>query len=408
MAQKQGRKGGQGGDAAPEAQAAALVSKVRAGMGDVSSQYVTVYSDEDVERATGLLSILGADGKAAAARVPTVEPATWLAIFRGMLRVRLLDEQLMARQRAGRLGFYADGRGQEATTVAPVAALDPEDWIVPSHREAGAALFRGLSLRSYVAQVLGAAGDLAKGRQLASHPATPRALRVVPASGNATQLPQAAGIGWAARIKGDKTVVLAYLGEGATSAEDFHTGLNFAAVYRTPVVFVCANNGWATSTPAAQQTASATFAIKALAYGMPGVRVDGNDAFAVYAATREAVDRARRGEGPTFIEAVTYRLSGHSSDDEPERYRDAREVETWAGKEPLLRLRSWLRQSRLLTEEAERTLTAELDAEIREAIAAAESTPPPARRTLIEDVTAQPSLALEEQLADLERVRSRA
>lgn len=383
-------------------------SKIRAGMGDVTSEQVTVYSDADVERATGLLSILGPDGKAPAARVPRAEPATWLAIYRAMLRVRLMDERLMALQREGRLELYADGRGQEATIIAPVAALDPEiDWLAPSHREAGAALFRGLPLRSYLGQVLGNAHDLAKGRQTPAHPATPRALRVVPASGNATQLPQAAGIGWAARIKGDKTVVLAYLGEGATSAEDFHTGINFAAVYRTPVVFVCANNGWALSTPAARQSASATFAVKALAYGLPGVRVDGNDVFAVFSAAREAVDRARRGEGPTFIEAVTYRLSGHNSADEPDRYRDAREVESWAAKDPLPRFRTWLREAGLLNEGAERALVGELETEIRAAIAAETNQPALARRTLIEDVLARPLPALEEQLAELERVRSR-
>jgi pyruvate dehydrogenase E1 component alpha subunit len=381
--------------------------KIRAGMGDVVSEQIAVYSDADVARATGLLSILGPDGKADAARVPRAEPATWLALYRGMLRVRMLDERLMALQRQGRIGFYADGRGQEATTVAPVAALEADDWIVPSHREAGAALYRGLSLRSYVAQVLGNGNDIGKGRRDPAHPATPRALRVLPASGcSATQLPQAAGIGWAARIKGDKIVVLAYLGEGATSAEDFHTGINFAAVYRAPVVFVCANNGWATSTPAARQSASPTFAIKALAYGLPGVRVDGNDVFAVTAATREAVERARRGDGPTLIEAVTYRLSAHSSSDEPERYRDAGEVESRTAEEPLLRFGAWLRNARLLDDARERALVAELDAEIRDAIAAEEKQPPLARRSLIEDVTVQPSAALEEQLADLERVRA--
>ena len=381
--------------------------KIRAGMGDVVSEQVTVYSDADVERATGLLSILGVDGKADPARVPKAEPATWLALYRGMLRVRMVDDRLMALQRQGRIGFHADGRGQEATTVAPVAALDPEDWIVPSHRESGAALYRGLSLRSYIAQALGNAHDIGKGRRIPAHPATPRALRVLPASAcSATQLPQATGIAWAARIKGDKTVVLAYLGEGATSAEDFHTGINFAAVYRAPVVFVCANNGWATSTPAARQSASVTFAIKALAYGIPGVRVDGNDVFAVTAASREAVERARRGDGPTLIEAVTYRLGPHDSSDEPDRYRAAGEVEARAAEEPLLRFGAWLRANRMLDDTRERALLAELDTEIREAIAAEENQPALTRRTLIEDVLAQPSTALEEQLAELERVRA--
>jgi TPP-dependent pyruvate/acetoin dehydrogenase alpha subunit len=314
----------------------------------------------------------------------------------------------MTLQRQGRVGFYAEARGHEATVIAPAAALGPDDWIVPSHREGGAALFRGLPLAAYVAQVFGNGNDIGKGRQMPVHPASPRSLRFLPMSSCvATQLPQATGIAWAAKIKRDPIVVLAYLGEGATSAEDFHTGLNFAAVYGAPVVFVCVNNGWAVSTPAAAQSASETFAVKALAYGIPGVRVDGNDTFAVYAAAREAVDRARRGDGPTLIEAVTYRLGAHSSSDDPSRYRDPAETEAWAAKEPLPRLAAWLRATGVLDQSRQEALAAQIEREVREAIAAEEPAAPPGRRTLIEDVYARPLPALAEQLADLERVRSR-
>jgi pyruvate dehydrogenase E1 component alpha subunit len=385
----------------------AVPSKVRAGMGDLTSEFVEIYTDLDYQRATGLLSILGPDGRADIARVPRLEPATLLAMYRAMLRIRLLDQRLLTMQRQGRIGFYAEARGQEATVIAPCAALDPGDWIVPSHREGGAALYRGLPLRSYVAQVFGNANDIGKGRQMPVHPATPRELRVLPISSCvATQLPQATGIAWAARIKGDKTVVLAYLGEGATSAEDFHTGVNFAAVFKAPVVFVCVNNGWAVSTPAAAQSGSETFALKALAYGIPGVRLDGNDTFAIYAAAREAIDRARSGAGPTLIEAVTYRLGAHSSSDDAERYRDAAEVAAWTAKEPLIRFRSWLHGGGLLDEARDRALVAEIEHEIREAIDAEEAIPAPPRRSLIDDVYARPPSTLEQQLAELERVRS--
>ncbi|MES1165344.1 MAG: thiamine pyrophosphate-dependent enzyme [Verrucomicrobiota bacterium] len=387
--------------------ASKIPSKVRAGMGDMAAEFVEVWSDEDHRRATGLLSILKSDGAADPRAVPAAPPGTWLAIYRGMLRVRMLDERLLTMQRQGRVGFYAEARGQEAATVAPVAVLQPNDWIVPSHREAGAALYRGLSLRSYVAQVFGNGNDVGKGRQMPVHPATPRELRILPISSCvATQLPQATGIAWAARIKGDKTMVLAYLGEGATSAEDFHTGVNFAAVFKAPVVFVCVNNGWAVSTSAAAQSASETFAVKALAYGMPGVRVDGNDAFAVYAAVTEAAARARRGDGPTLIEAVTYRLGAHSSSDDPDRYRDPAETARWAGEEPLIRLRAWLRAAGELSDSDDRALAADIDAEIRAAIAAEENVPPPARRTMIDDVYLHPLPSLQEQLDDLERVRA--
>jgi pyruvate dehydrogenase E1 component alpha subunit len=384
------------------------VSKLRAGMGDVTAETVEVWSDSDFARATGLLSILAPDGRAPADRVPAgIGADAWLGIHRGMRLIRLLDERMIKLQREGRIGFYAEARGQEASVIAPMAALEAEDWVVPAHREGGAALFRGLPLATYIAQLFGNGHDIGKGRQMPVNAATPRALRFLPASWcPATQLPQATGLAWAAKIKRDRTVVLAYLGEGATSAEDFHTGLNFAAVFRVPAVFVCVNNGWALSTPASAQSASETFAVKALAYGMPGVRVDGNDVFALYAATREAVDRARAGGGPTLIEAVTYRLGAHGTSDDPHRYRDEAEVATWAARDPLARLETWLAAAGILEEGARRRTEAELTEQIRAAIEAEEAVPAPARRSLIEDVYVHPPAALEEQLADLERVRA--
>jgi len=222
----------------------------------------------------------------------------------------------------------------------------------------------------------------------------------------ATQLPQATGLAWAAKIKKDKTVVLAYLGEGATSAEDFHTGVNFAAVFKVPAVFLCVNNGWAGATPAAAQSASETFAVKALAYGIPGVRVDGNDVFALYAATREAVDRARSGDGPTLIEAVTYRLGGHNAADDARRYRSEDEVATWTARDPLKRLGLWLKTAGQLDDAKLRALDDELNSAIRAAITAEEKVPPPALRSLIEDVYVHPPATLEDQLGELERVRA--
>jgi pyruvate dehydrogenase E1 component alpha subunit/2-oxoisovalerate dehydrogenase E1 component alpha subunit len=239
------------------------------------------------------------------------------------------------------------------------------------------------------------------------HVATPRSLNfLTPSSCVATQLPHATGIAWAAKKRGKPIVVLAYLGEGATSAEDFHAGLNFAAVYRTPVVFLCENNQWAISTPASQQTASVTFAVKALAYGMPGVRVDGNDALVVYAATKEAVDRARGGGGPTLIEAVTFRMGPHSTSDDPARYRQESALGEWTRKDPLSRLRTWLATENILDGQAEAALRETIDRELQEAIAAEESVGPPARESLFTDVYAQPTAALQEQQTELLRLRT--
>jgi len=384
----------------------AVREKVRAGMGDMTSELVEVWSDADHARATGLWTILDAEGRADKAQIPALPASDWLRIYREMRLVRLLDERMSALQREGRLSFYADARGQEATVAAPLAALEKSDWIVPAHREAGAALLRGLPLQAFVAQQLGNAHDLGKGRQMPAHPVTPRELRVLPMSWcAATQLPQATGLAWAAKIKKDKTVVLAYLGEGATSAEDFHTGVNFAAVFNVPAVFLCVNNGWAGATPASEQSASETFAVKALAYGLPGVRVDGNDVFALYAATREAVDRARRGDGPTLIEAVTYRLGGHNAADDGRRYRSEEEVATWTAREPMKRLALWLKAAGQLDDAKARALDDELNASIRAAVTAEEKVPAPALRSLIEDVYVAPPATLEAQLAELERVR---
>jgi pyruvate dehydrogenase E1 component alpha subunit/2-oxoisovalerate dehydrogenase E1 component alpha subunit len=383
----------------------APTSKIRAGMGDVESDFVEVWSDEDHARATGLLAILGEDGMADARAVPALDAAALREIYRGMVRIRILDERLLALQRQGRIGFYAEARGQEAAVIGAVAAMLPDDFVVPAHRELGAVLYRGLPLRSFVAQLFGNANDIARGRQMPVHPGAPRALNYLPPSSCvATQLPQATGIAWAAKILKKKTVVLGYLGEGGTSAEDFHAGVNFAAVYGAPVVFLCQNNQWAISTPAVAQSASETFAIKALAYGMPGVRVDGNDVFAVYAATRAAVDRARAGGGPTLIEAVTYRLGAHSTSDDPARYRPDQTAE-WTRKDPITRFRTWLLAAGVVDEAADAALRAQIEDELRAAIAAEENVGPPPVESLIEDVFAEPTTALREQLADLQRIR---
>jgi pyruvate dehydrogenase E1 component alpha subunit len=385
----------------------AASKKIRAGMGDIDADFVEVWSDEDYRRATGLLTILGEDGIADPKAVPALDAAALREMYAGMVRIRLVDERLMALQRQGRIGFYAEARGQEASVIGSVAAMAPDDFVVPAHREIGAALYRGLPLRTFMAQLFGNDNDVSRGRQMPVHPGAPRALNYLPPSSCvATQLPQATGIAWAAKLLKKQTVVIGYLGEGATSAEDFHAGVNFAAVYRTPVVFLCQNNQWAISTPARAQSASETFAVKALAYGMPGVRVDGNDIFAVYAATREAVDRARRGDGPTLIETVTYRMGAHSTSDDPARYREDLSGE-WTRKDPISRFRVWLRGAKLLDDKADAELHQSIEHEVKEAIAAEESVGPPPLDSLIEDVFAEPTAALREQLADLKRIRAK-
>jgi pyruvate dehydrogenase E1 component alpha subunit/2-oxoisovalerate dehydrogenase E1 component alpha subunit len=381
------------------------LDKIRAGMGDVESPSVEVWSDADEARATGLLQVLAPDGKPVGA-VPKLDPTFLRELHRGMLRARVLDEKMPLLQRQGRIAFYAEARGQEAAVIGAVAAMTPADYVVPAHRELGAALYRGLPLATVVAQLYGNAHDIGRGRQMPVHPSAPRALNFIPPSSCvATQLPHAAGLAWAAKMRKDPVVVLAYLGEGATSAEDFHSGVNFAAVYHVPAVFVCENNQWAISTPASRQTASRTFAIKALAYGMPGVRVDGNDVLAVHAAVSEAAARARAGGGPTLIEAVTYRMAAHSTSDSAS-YRPEGEEAGWSDKDPLRRFGAWLAETGVLDDAAVAAQRTAIEAEIAAAVEAEERVGPPPLRSLIENVYSRPSAALEEQLADLERVRA--
>ena len=352
--------------------------------------------------AIALGRILDEKGIADPQLVPPLPAREWLRIYAGMLTIRIMDERLFAMQRQGRIGFYGEARGQEAAVIGSAAALDKDDWVLPALREAGAGIFRGLPMRSYVAQIFGNANDPGMGHQLPCHPGTRASHYVTMSSCIATQLPHAMGMAWAARLKKDPVVVLGYMGDGATSEADFHVGLNFAGVHKAPVVFVCQNNQWGISTPVSTQTASQTLAVKAYAYGIPGVRVDGNDVFAVYAATERAVDRARAGDGPTLIEALTYRVGPHSTSDDPSRYRDERITEEWLKRDPLIRFRLWLTAQGLLTEERDGALRGAIDTEVREAIAAEENVAMPALRTLVEQVYAEVPRFLEEELAEIE------
>lgn len=323
--------------------------------------------------------------------------------YREMLRVRLIDEKMLARQRQGKIGFYGTITGQEAVPVAAGLAAAPGDWIFPALREAAIMLVRGYPLSRWLAQVYGNEGDILKGRQMPSHMSGREVNQVSWSSCIGPQLPQAVGAAMAAKIKRDSTVCLAFLGDGASSEPDFHFAMNFAAVFRAPVVIICQNNHWSISVPTSKQTASATIAIKAAAYGMPGLRVDGNDVVACEDVFRRAIERARAGDGPTFIEAVTYRMGPHSSSDDPTRYRSDAEVEAWKKKDPLLRMERLMRARGLLNDDSLAALRAELTREIETALSTIESLPVPARQTLFEDVFADQPWHLREQAAECEK-----
>ena len=372
---------------------------------DSVSRAVDRYFDgDDQAKARGLYQLLREDG------TPVDEAALdWLdrslarKLFIGMVRIRITDARMMALQRQGRIGFYGEVTGQEAAVVGSAAVSEPQDWIVPALREAGVGLFRGMTLDSYIAQIFGNAEDPSKGRQLPCHPCDRERNYVVMSSCVSTQIPHAVGIAMAMKISGDRgKVCFGYMGDGGTSEGDFHVALNFAGVMRAPCVLICQNNQWAISTPGHIQTAAESIALKGAGYGVEGLRADGNDALAVYRVVKHAADKARRGDGPTFIELLTYRVSAHSSSDDPSRYRDETVTEVWKhDRDPIRRLEVFMgRHGWLATGERE-AISQQIETEVRDAIARQESVAPPALETLIDDVYEQPTWLQREQLAEL-------
>lgn len=353
------------------------------------------------EREFPIFSVLREDGTAGPMGV-TLPDSELLRLYRLMLLERQLDERMVSLQRQGRIGFYIGAFGEEAAVLGAAAAMEARDWIFPSYREHGAALLRGMPLVTFLCELLGNAGDVAKGRQMPCHEAWSPGRYASISSPVSTQLPHAVGVALAARLRGDDVVPLVYFGDGATSASGFHSALNFSGVRKAPLVFLCRNNGWAISVPRQEQTASETIAQKALAYGVAGERVDGNDLLAVYDATRRARGRASAGEGPTLIEAVTYRLEGHSTSDDPRAYRPDSLVEPWRKKDPLRRMRGYLERRGLLSGDDAEKLAEEVKAEIQLALKEAESfAPKPPLETLFEGVYAEPLRQQREQLEEL-------
>jgi pyruvate dehydrogenase E1 component alpha subunit len=352
---------------------------------------------------TGLLRVLRDDGTATPTSTP-LSKDTLLRGYREMRRLRLIDARMILLQRQGRVGFYGACTGQEAVPIGTALALEPDDWVFPALREQSVMLVRGFPLTAFIAQVFGNSGDVLKGRQMPSHHSGRVVNQVSWSSCIGPQIPQAVGAAWAMKIRKSRSVAVGFMGDGATSQPDFHAALNFAGVYKVPCVFICQNNHWSISVPVSRQTASETLAIKARAYGLPGVRVDGNDLLAVRDSVEIAVQRARRGDGPTFIEAVTYRIGAHSTSDDPTRYRSDAEVASWQKKDPLDRLRRHLVTLGLTDDAKDAELDAELNAEIAAAVKAVEDLPPPRRATLFEDVYADLPWHLAEEKADLERL----
>jgi pyruvate dehydrogenase E1 component subunit alpha len=318
-----------------------------------------------------------------------------LDLFRSMVLLRTYDERSVVYHRQGRIGTYAIFWNHEAMQAGAVHALDEEDWIFPSYRESAIGLLRGLPPETVLSWWRG-------------HPAgwwNPADYNVasicVPI---ATQVPHAAGLAWGKKLRGERACAVVFFGDGATSEGAFHEGANFAAVMQAPLVLFCNNNQWAISTPLEAQTRAETLADKAVGYGMPGVRVDGTDVLAVYEATREAVERARAGEGPTFVEALTYRTAPHATADDPRAYIDLDRVEEEKGRECVGRYEGYLRRAGILHDDLARSIRDEAAQLMRAGIAAAEAEPPADPALLFEHAYVDPPASFGSDLDDLRRI----
>jgi pyruvate dehydrogenase E1 component alpha subunit len=324
---------------------------------------------------------------------PKLDDAMLERAYRTMVLARAVDEKAIIMQRQGRLGAYPPNRGQEAAALGPAMATNEEDWMVWAFRELAGLLWKGVPLLNFFLYWMGNE----EGSRY------PEGVNVTPATiPVASQLPIAVGIAYASALRREGKVVLAFCGDGATSEGEFHEALNNAGVFRTPNIFVVQNNQWAISVPRSRQTAAPTLAQKACAYGFKGIQVDGNDLLAMYIATREAAERARKGEGPTLIEAYTYRLGNHTTSDDARKYREEQELREWELRDPIVRMKAYMMAKGLLDESGDEAIWNEARAATEKGVEEAESFPAPTLEDAFRFTYAEMPPSLK---AEMERLR---
>jgi len=350
------------------------------------------------EAVTERLEILDTDGQVDLALMPDIDPSRIRDLYRDMVLMRTFDTKALKLQRQGRMGTWPPIKGQEAIQAGVALAMGEHDWLIPAFREHGIMVLRGVPLHQVFAYW---AGD----ERGSSYPEDVRCFPVAVPVGSQWQ--HGTGVGLSLKLRDEDAVAVTFGGDGSTSEGDFHEAVNCAGVFGTKTVFVIQNNQWAISVPLHRQTAAKTLAQKAHAYGIPGIQVDGNDVFAVYAAATDAIERTRRGEGPSLIEAVTYRLGDHTTADDASRYRPDDELEKWEGRDPILRLRRYLLEQGLWEDDQETALIEEATSWVDGQVKILEEMEPQAPEEIFTSMyAAMPPHVVEQMQSLLEEVQS--
>ncbi len=368
--------------------------------------------DDTREHALGLVRVLNDNNKAEGEWNPNLEVDELISGLEHMLRLRIFDDRMMKMQRTGKLSFYMRSYGEEAIAIAQTMALKSQDWLFPTYRQPGAQFVRGRDMVSMICHCIGNEEDNVKGRQMPVHYTYREGRYISVSSPVGTQFSQAVGVALASKYKELDEITITWIGDGASAEGDYHYALNFASIFKAPVILNVVNNQWAISTHSNFASGIQNFAIRGLPYGIPSIRVDGNDFLALYSVTKWARERASKQLGPTHIEVLTYRAGAHSSSDDPSRYRPKNSGDFWPGGDPIERLKMHLIEIGEWSEKKHLELEGRLDSEVVEAYKEAvkfgdlANGPYPSSDAIFTEVYENPPWHLQEQWDEMKRWRS--
>jgi len=378
---------------------------------DLNMLKIDCSADDTIEHASGLVRVLNDEHEASGQWNPNLKPEELIIGLEYMLRLRIFDERMMKMQRTGKLSFYMRSYGEEAIAIAQTMALENQDWLFPTYRQPGAQFVRGRDMVSMICHCIGNEEDNVKGRQMPVHYTYREGRYISVSSPVGTQFSQAIGVALASKYKELDEVTITWIGDGASAEGDYHYALNFASIFKAPVILNVVNNQWAISTHSNFASGIQNFARRGLPYGIPSIRVDGNDFLALYSVTKWARQRASQNLGPTHIEVLTYRAGAHSSSDDPSRYRPKDSSDFWPGGDPINRLKIHLIKAGFWSEEKHLELENKLDAEVMSAYKEAvkfgdlANGPYPSSDSIFTEVYETPPWHLQEQWDEMKRWR---